>query len=191
MKRPTKYPTVPDTPLTRVRWRIDGLGTFRLEKGTSQLLREVDAQWTGLPRQDDDPSADWLFHDLGQWPERVERFVVVDDDLRLMAAWLDHKRPIDLINGSAYRLDYFKVRPDVQGRGLGQFVFGLIGLRAMELGASRIVFQPLPKSEAFYRAKIGATECADWNGGAALNNFQVDAEALKRLEGILDGYRIK
>lgn len=190
MKRPTKYPTVPDTPLTRVRWRIDGLGTFRLEKGTSQLLREVDAQWLGLSPEDD-LSANWKFHELGQRTERVERFVVLDEDQRLMAAWLDHKRPIDLINGSAYRLDYFKVRPDVQRQGLGQFVFGLIGLRAMELGASRIVFQPLPKSEAFYRVKIGATECADWNGGAALNNFQVDAEALKRLEGILDGYRIK
>jgi len=186
MPRPHDYPTVPETRLTQVRWRIEGQGTFRVARGTPQLLRQVDAEWLGLKHADDDWSESWLFHELGQ--ECPERFVVLDEGDRTVAAWLDHDR---LVSGNAYRLDRFKIRPDMQRRGLGRFVFGLIGLRAQELRAERVVFQPMAKSEAFYREKIGATDCSDWKGGERLPNLQANAEALKKLEGILDGYRVE
>ncbi|HLL00871.1 MAG TPA: GNAT family N-acetyltransferase [Myxococcaceae bacterium] len=169
-----------------MRWRIEGRGDFRVERGTPQLLRQVDAEWLGLKHDDDDPSVSWAFHELGR--KRNERFVVLDEDGRTVAAWLDHDQ---LVNVNAYRLDFFKVRPDMQGRGLGLFVFGLIWRRAQERGAERIVFQAVPRSEKFYRAKVGATECTDWKGHGALPNLQVEAEALRKLEGILDGYRIE
>lgn len=187
MPRPPKYPIVPETQLTQMRWRIEGLGTFRLERGTPLLLKQVDAEWLGLKHEDDDLSEEWRFYELGE--KRQERFVVMEEDGRPRAAWLDHDR---LVCGDGYRLDFFKVRPDLHGRGLGRFVFGLIGLRARERGARRIVFQPLPKSEAFYRSeKIGATTCTDWKGSEGLPNLQVDAAALNKLEGVLDEYRIK
>lgn len=185
MPRPPKYPTVPESQLTQACWYIKGMGTFQVARGTPQLLRRVDAEWLGLEHEEDDLSESWLFHELGQ--EREERFVVLREHDMPVAAWLDHDR---LVSGNAYRLDYFKVRPDMHGKGLGRFVFGLIGLRARERRAERIVFQPLRKSEAFYREKIGATPCVDWKGGEPLPNFQVDADALKKLEETLDGYRI-
>ncbi len=188
MPRPPKYPTVPQTPLTQERWRIAEQEIYRVERGTPQLLREVDTAWLGLNHADDEFSALREFHLLGGKEHRAERFVVMDGNDRPVAAWLDHDR---LVSKDAYRLDFLKVRPDMQGRGLGKFVFGLVWLRARELNAERIVLQPVPRAESFFRDKIGAIECSDWKGGEGLPNLQVGAKALKDLEGILDEYRIK
>lgn len=182
MPRPPPYPTVPQTSLTGLSWRIPSAGTIRLERGTPQLLRRVDTEWRGVPHAADDESMHWEFHVLGQGVP--ERFVVVDDGERIVAAWLDHT---DLVCGDAYRLDFIKVRPDVARRGVGRATLALIGKRARECGASRIVFQPLTASYAFYVApKIGATPCPDWKGPESLPNLQIGPKALTQLERFLD-----
>jgi hypothetical protein len=64
-------------------------------------------------------------------------------------------------------------------------------MRAMEKKAERIVFQPLPRSSDFY-LKVGATTSADWRGGdGSLPHFQLGADAIKELKGVVDGYRLK
>ena len=186
--RPPPYPTVPATALETQSWHIDERGTFQVVRGTPQILRQVDSEWLGLKNDDSDESTHWNFHTLGQGCP--ERFVVQDHDERNVAIWLDHSC---LVSRDAYRLDFFKIRPDSQRRGLGQFVFGLIGLRAKEIGASRIVFQSLknPQALSFYKNKLGATDCADWRGREGLPNLQINQDVLTSLREQLDGYRLK
>ncbi|HEX8705142.1 MAG TPA: hypothetical protein VF815_40295, partial [Myxococcaceae bacterium] len=85
-----------------------------MEPGLSHFLLQVDQEWLGLDPPEDD-SGFWKFHELGLKREREERFVVMEEDRGPMAAWLDHNQ---LVNGDAYRLDFFKVRPHMQRMGL-------------------------------------------------------------------------
>jgi GNAT superfamily N-acetyltransferase len=185
--RKNEYARVPETQLTTLQWHIPDMGTLRVVPGHSHALMQVDQEFLDSEPPDDD-SAFWKFHELGLKREREERFVVMEDDRGAIAAWLDHHQ---LVNGDAYRLDFFKVRPHLQRKGLGRFVLGLIGMRAMEKKAERIVFQPLPRSRDFY-LKVGATTATDWRGGdGSLPNFQIGAGAIQELKGVADGYRIK
>jgi GNAT superfamily N-acetyltransferase len=185
--RKNEYPRVPPTQLTEVRWRIPGLGILRVEPGISGLLKQVDQEWLDLHEEDDDESASWQFHELVLKHKWEERFVVMEEDKGPMAVWLDHDR---LVHQDAYRLNFFKVRPDMQGKGLGRFTLGLIGIHAREKNAERIVFQSLPTSKSFYMA-VGATD-TDWQGHeGSLTNLQIGAAALKKLEGVVNGYRIQ
>lgn len=135
----------------------------------------------------EDESAHWEFVLLGQ--RRPERFVVVDEGETVIAIWLDHDA---LVSGDAYRLDFFKVRPDLQRHGLGGYLLGLVGIRARELQARRLVFQPASQgSERFFRhPKIGAVSAEDWRGRESLPNLQLLEEKLTLLVDRLNARKI-
>ena len=185
--RPQPFAIVPDSGLTQLRWKTgDGL-ILRVERGVPQLLKQLDQEWLGLaPEQD--PVPEWRFYEFAREPHRKERYVVVDSSGRCMAVWLDHDRSVC---GDAYRLDYFKVRPDAFRHGVGVLALGMIAERALEFGAARVVFQPIASSEAFYRGpRVGAEQCPDWKGGHSLPNLQLSPSSIIRLTENLRAFQV-
>lgn len=171
---PPRFPTVPDTALEIRRWDLPNFGLIRVSRGSPQDLKSLDAEWLALPPPKNDPTADWRFHPLGEG--RKERFCVRNASDEFIGIWLDHN---ELVCGDAYRVDFLKRRPGCGG--LGRFLVGLMALRAGELGAKRLVFQPVPTAEKLFRT-WGALDCPDWKGRESLPNLQLSVtDAAKHL----------
>lgn len=156
---------------------------MRLCRGTPQFLKRVDAEWLQLRHDDDDTTVAWKFYDFGS--AVTERFVLAAVDESPLAAWLDQNGA--LICKDAYRLDFFKVRPDRVGAGVGLLALGLVAERALELSAHRAVFQAPRKNERCFRVRAGATDCPDWKGNETLPNLELNLRALERLREHLSG----
>lgn len=83
--------------------------------------------------------------------------VGVGTDRRVRGLWASFKKRVKLPSGHFYRLDYLEIDPGLVGGPWGEFLFGLVCARALELDLDGILLASLQETAKFYRS-IGADQ---------------------------------
>lgn len=124
---------------------------------------------------------------------RPERFTVVDDTGAVFGLWCSAKyRPLRLLEGDFYRLDFIERDPRPAAVGLGAFIFALVSVRALELGCSGLVLASLPEAADFYERAGGERRATrGWRVSRSLVPFVFSAATLRELKERADGFQVE
>ncbi len=184
-------PGPPTSTLTAETWRLPGVGDVVLAVPTPQELQALDAAWA-QQRAPTDVSNHWRWYDIAR--QSPDRFALRDTAGTTLALWASSVGlPRMLLDGFAYRLDWLEVAPEQRRGRLGAFVMCLVAARAIEKGASLVVYGAVndPRALAFHRA-LGAEQrpAPGWSAPANLIPFVLTAEQVKTLAEREHGLRI-
>jgi hypothetical protein len=158
-----------------------------------ETLAEIDATWPKDRRPSD-------VHDCWRWNEIARTlsdlfivYVVEGDKRRPIAIWgAKTASPLDLPEGSRYRLEYLEVAPNLRGTDTSvaaTFALATVAARAYEVGAAGIVLAAFPVEGLghAYEAR-GAVQRGPkgWEFPENLVPYVFGPEALARLKGFAD-----
>jgi GNAT superfamily N-acetyltransferase len=153
-------------------------------KPTASVLEEADASWSTARSPSD--AHDW------RWTRLVvdshDDFAVLDGSNAPVALWSSHaSKPLELPGGEAYRLDFLEVAPPLRGKEIGVFTLGLIAIRALECGATRLVLGSIPQAARFYDSVGGRQhKIRGWKVARGLLPYEFPHDALTRLREAID-----
>jgi hypothetical protein len=184
-------PGPPTSALTAETWRLRDVGEVVLAVPTLQEFQALDEAWVEQ-RAATDVSNHWRWREIAL--QSPERFALRDTAGVTLALWASpYARPVSLLDGFAYRLDWLEVAPGRRRGGLGAFVMCLVAARAIEKRASLVVYGAVndPRALAFHRA-LGAEEreARGWSAPPNLIPFVLAAEQVKTLAEREHGLRI-
>lgn len=167
--------------LLGTRWDVPSVGVVALTQATLTLLARADRAWPPM-RRPADAHLHWRWSAIAA--RARERFALVAPDGEPLALWCSARsRPVRLLRGLFYRLDYVEVDPTRRGTALGPFTFAVCATRALELGCDGLVLGSLAEAGPFYERLGGERRReAGWREGPDLLPYVFDRETLEGLQ---------
>ncbi|WP_441290799.1 GNAT family N-acetyltransferase [Sorangium sp. KYC3313] len=171
------------------RWDLPDVGKVTAVEPTADLLAQADRVWPEF-RRESDLHRHWVWSDLMGPME--DRFALVDSGGQVVSLWCSlKKRPIKLIEGTFYRLEYVEIDPRHRGSSLGGFTVGLAAARAVEAGCDGLVLAALP-TDGLKRVyeRLGGVQRLPyrWQIARELIPFVFPQDAITKLKDLTDGF---
>lgn len=142
------------------------------------FLEVMEADWPGH-RFPGDEHLGWCWKRLGARSRDV--MILVDAERNPVAAFCSSVGTVTLDGSVFYRLDYFEVRGDLRGSGLGVVLAAAACARATELGAESVLLASLPQAADFWRRLGTQGAPKGWSHPAELLAFTLSPEVTTHL----------
>jgi hypothetical protein len=163
------------------------VGIVRLSEASRGILSAVDRDWPSLRLASD--VHDWRWSQIAA--DTRERFAIVSSRGPSLLWCSRSERLLALPGGDAYHLSFIEANPIFRGgTALGAFGLALVGSRALECGAHRLVLAAIPPLRSWYEAAGGTYQpkIRGWKVPTELLPFEFSGQRLAEFKEFTDAF---